>query len=81
MQTQYFINLVNDDTDVSPSFNASGISASFQRPVDKKNKAPGVFILLLICRLYELQSYDLCGNNFGKKPTANSLVTYVQFGV
>ena len=81
MQTQYFINLGNDYTDGSTSFNASGISASFQRPLDKKNIAPGVFILLQKGRVYELQSYDLGGNNFGKKPTANSLVNYVQFGV
>jgi hypothetical protein len=81
MQTQYFINLGNDYTDGSTSFNASGISASFQRPLDKKNIAPGVFILLQKGRVYELQSYDLGGNNFGKKPTANALTNYVQFGV
>ena len=82
MQTQYFINLGNDYTDGSTSFNASGISASFQRPLDKKNIAPGVFVLLQKGRVYELQSYDLGRNmSVNKQPTNTSLANYVQFGV
>lgn len=80
-QTQYSLNMGNDFSVGSESLSMGSLSGSFQRPVERKEVAPGVDTLLQAGRVFFFQEFSLLNNECKTNSFNGELNDYLTYNI
>lgn len=80
-QTQYTLNMGNDFSVGSESLSIGGLSGSFQRPVERKEVAPGVDTLLQAGRVFFFQQFSLLDTSCRNTTSDGELNDYITYNL